>query len=282
MSTWEITFWVFLGYLILCVIAYYVQEYFIFKPEVLSEDFAYQYDDPFEELNFEPEPNVKINALRFHHENPEGLVIYFHGNTRSIKGWSKYAKDFTKHGYDVLMIDYRGFGKSRGKRSEEGLFSDAQFVYNRMRAKYGYSEEKIVIYGRSLGSGFACKVASNNKPKMLILDAPYYSFSQLTNRFLPFLPLTIILRFQIRTDLWIRYVRCPVYIIHGTKDWLIPYRSSVQLQGLVPLTARLIPIYGGGHNNLPNFPEYHQKLEEILTGTYDLVFNKYETGDFKE
>jgi uncharacterized protein len=278
-ETW---LWIGVGYVILCVIAYFIQERFIFRPEKLSADFEYKYDDPFEEIFFEPEEGVKINALRFYHDKPIGLLIYLHGNTRSIKGWSKYASDFTRYGYDVLMIDYRGFGKSTGKRTEDNLNKDLHHIYNRMRSKYGYKEEDMVVYGRSLGSGFACKLASANKPKMLILDAPYYSFSHLTNRFLPFMPITMILRFSIRTDIWIRYVRCPIYIIHGSKDWLIPYKSSVNLQGLVPLTARLIPIYGGGHNNLPSFPEYHKKLEEILLGRFDLVFDKYETNDFRD
>lgn len=264
-------------YALVCLVAYKIQEYFIFKPEKLAPDFEFKYEDKFEEINFEPELGVRINALRFYHEEGmKGLLIYFHGNSRSIKGWAKYSKDFSQHGYDVLLIDYRGFGKSTGKRSEEALKADFQHIYNRMRGKYGYKEESIIIYGRSLGSGFACKLASQNKPKMLILDAPYYSFSYVMNRFVPFLPISMILRFKIRTDIWIRYVRCPIYIIHGTKDWLIPYRSSVRLQGLVPLTARLIPIHGGGHNNLPSFPEYHQKIEEILTDRFDVVFDKYD------
>ncbi|MFC0185386.1 alpha/beta hydrolase [Pseudarcicella hirudinis] len=179
-ETW---IWIGIGYLVLCVIVYFIQEKFIFKPEKLPEDFQYQYDAPFEELFFEPEDGVKINGLRFFHEKPEGLVIYFHGNSRSIKGWSKYASDFTRYNFDVLMIDYRGFGKSTGKRTEVNLYNDAQYVYNRMRAKFDYQEDRIIIYGRSLGSGFACKLASQNKPKMLILDAPYYSFSHLTSRF---------------------------------------------------------------------------------------------------
>jgi uncharacterized protein len=285
MTTSQIILLVFVIYVILCFVVYFVQERFIFKPEKLDKNFEFKYEgiaDQFEELNFQTEEGVNINGIRFYHNEPKGLLMYFHGNTRSIKGWSKYAKDFTKSGYDVLMIDYRGFGKSTGKRSEENLNIDSQFIYNRMRAKFGYKEEDIVIYGRSLGSGFACKLASNNKPKMLILDAPYYSFSHLTNRFLPFMPVAILLRFSIRTDIWIRYVRCPIFIIHGTKDWLIPYSSSVRLAGLVPLTSRLVPIYGGGHNNLPSFPEYHQKVGEILDGTFDLVFNKYETNDFRE
>jgi uncharacterized protein len=285
MTTQQIILLVLGVYVALCIIAYFVQERFIFKPEKLDPNFKFSYQgiaDQFEELNFETETGVNINGIRFYHDTPKGLLIYFHGNTRSIKGWSKYAKDFTKCGYDVLMIDYRGFGKSTGKRSEENMNIDSQYIYNRMRAKFNYKEENIVIYGRSLGSGFACKLASNNKPKMLILDAPYYSFSHLTNRFLPFMPVAILLRFSIRTDIWIRYVRCPIFIIHGTKDWLIPYSSSVRLSNLVPLTSRLVPIYGGGHNNLPSFPEYHEKVAEILDGTYDLVFNKYESKDFRE
>jgi uncharacterized protein len=285
MTTTQIILLVFVIYVAICFLVYFVQERFIFKPEKLDKNFEFKYDgiaDKFEELNFETEEGVNINGIRFYHDEPKGLLIYFHGNTRSIKGWSKYAKDFTKSSYDVLMIDYRGFGKSTGKRSEENMNVDSQFIYNRMRAKFGYKEENIVIYGRSLGSGFACKLASNNKPKMLILDAPYYSFSHLTNRFLPFMPVTMLLRFSIRTDIWIRYVRCPIFIIHGTKDWLIPYSSSVRLSQLVPLASRLVPIYGGGHNNLPSFPEYHQKVGEILDGTFDLVFNKYETNDFRE
>ncbi len=285
MTSLQIIILVVVIYIIICIVAYYVQERFIFKPEKLDKNFEFNYQgiaDKFEELNFETEKGVNINGIRFYHNDPKGLLIYFHGNTRSIKGWSKYAKDFTRCGYDVLMIDYRGFGKSTGKRSEANMNIDSQFIYNRMRAKFGYKEENIVIYGRSLGSGFACKLASNNKPKILILDAPYYSFSHLTNRFLPFMPVAMILRFSIRTDIWIRYVHCPIFIIHGTKDWLIPYSSSVRLKNLVPLKARLVPIYGGGHNNLPSFPEYHQKVEEILDGTYDLVFNKYESKDFRE
>jgi hypothetical protein len=260
------------SYLAISLLAYFIQEYFIFKPEKLAQDFEYKYDVPFEELFFDVEEGVRINGLHFKLKNPTGLVIYFHGNTRSIKGWSKYSRDFTRNNYDVIMIDYRGYGKSTGKRSEKALFKDSQYVYNSIRNLF--PEDKIVIYGRSLGSGFATKLASKNNPKMLILDAPYYSMSQLTSRFLFFLPLSIILRFHIRTDIWIKYVQCPIYIIHGTKDRLIPFRSSVKLQREAPLRTRLVPIHGGRHNNLPEFAEYHNHLDEVLQEKYDLIFDK--------
>jgi uncharacterized protein len=243
-------------------IAYLIQEKFIFKPEKLPFNFAFRYDRPFNELNFDIAPGVRINGLHFFLNEPLGLVLYLHGNTKSIKGWAKFAQDFTRFGYDVILVDYRGFGKSTGKRSEKEMLGDIQFVYDELTKKY--TENHLIVYGRSMGSGFAAKLASENQPRYLILDAPYYSFLRVVNRFLPMLPMRIVLRYHLRTDKWIRKVNCPTYIIHGTKDWLIPIRHSEKLQGLNPGKITLIRIEGGGHNNLPSFPEYHNFLRDIL------------------
>ena len=244
------------------LIAYLIQERFIFKPEKLKEDFEFKYDAPFREVSFVPEPGVKISGIHFHVQNPHGLIIYFHGNTRSIKGWGKYAKDFYRFGYDVLLVDYRGFGKSIGKRSETAMYNDMQFVFDEMRV--GFPEDHILVYGRSMGSGFATKLAADNYPRYLILDAPYYSFRKAVERFLPFLPVKLVLRFQLRTDLWIENVKCHTYILHGTKDFLIPIKQSEKLQQINPSRITLIRIKGGGHNNLPSFPEYHNFIRDIL------------------
>ena len=239
-----------------------MQERFIFKPEKLKQDFIYKYDAPFKELFFDIEPGVRINGLHFTVDKPHGLVLYFHGNTRSIKGWARYAKDFYRYQYDVVLVDYRGFGKSTGKRTEKDMLNDMQFVYDDLAARY--TEQHIIVYGRSLGSGFATKIASDNKPRYLILDAPYFSFTKAIERFLPMLPVRFVLRFHLRTDKWIEQVRCHTYIIHGTKDWLIPVRNSEKLQALNPKKITLIRINGGGHNNLPSFPEYHNFIRDIL------------------
>jgi uncharacterized protein len=243
-------------------IAYLIQEKFIFKPEKLPFNFAFRYDRPFNELNFDIAPGVRINGLHFFLNEPLGLVLYLHGNTKSIKGWAKFAHDFTRFGYDVILVDYRGFGKSTGKRSEKEMLGDIQFVYDQLTKKY--TENHLIVYGRSMGSGFAAKLASENQPRYLILDAPYYSFLRVVNRFLPILPVRIVLRYHLRTDKWIRKANCPTYILHGTKDWLIPIRHSEKLQGLNPGKITLIRIEGGGHNNLPSFPEYHNFLRDIL------------------
>ncbi len=247
---------------VLSSLLYFFQEKFIFKPEKLKQDFIFKYDIPFREYYFNTAPGVSINGLHFHRENPIGLILYFHGNSRSIKGWAKYARDFYRFNYDVVLVDYRGFGKSTGKRSEKDLLNDMQFVYEKLLEQY--PEDRMIIYGRSMGSGFAAKISADNHPRYLILDSPYYNFKKVIERFLPFLPISFVLRFHMRTDKWLLKVTCPIYIIHGTKDWLIPIRHSIALQKINPRKITLIRIDGGGHNNLPSFTEYHNFIRDIL------------------
>jgi uncharacterized protein len=251
-----------IGYILVAVLAYFIQEKFIFKPEKLPQDFEYKYEAPFKEINFDIEAGVNINGLHFYVKEPKGLVLYFHGNSRSIKGWAKYAKDFYRYQYDVVLVDYRGFGKSTGKRSEREMLKDMQVVYDTLAVTM--PEHHIVVYGRSMGSGFASKIASDNKPRYLILDAPYYSFIKVAERLMPILPHKWLLRYHLRTDRWIRHVNCHTYILHGTKDLLIPIKHSEQLMAIMPNKITLIKIVGGGHNNLPSFPEYHNFLRAIL------------------
>jgi hypothetical protein len=161
-----------------------------------------------------------------------------------------------------VLVDYRGFGKSTGKRSENEIISDMQFVYDTLTGKY--HENHMLVYGRSIGSGFAAKLAAENKPRYLILESPYYSLIKVAERFVPFVPFRWLLRYHLRTDKWIKEVDCHTYIIHGTKDWLIPISHSEKLQKLNPDKITLIRIHGGRHNNLPSFYEYHNFLRDIL------------------
>lgn len=242
---------------------YFLQEKLLFKPEKLPKDFQFHYENQkIDEYNLETRDGAIINGLHFRVDEPKGVVIYLKGNSKSIKGWGKFAVDFTRHGYSVLMIDYRGFGKSTGKRSQKAIKNDLQFVYNKVKERI--TEDKIVLYGRSLGSGFATKLASVNNPKMLILDAPYYSLTKVTARYAPFMPLSIVMRYPLPTYKWIKYVQCPIHIIHGTNDKLIPFKTSVKLSKINPKRTRLYTVLGGGHKNLNNFESYHNMLSEIL------------------
>jgi len=233
------------AYVVANIILYFMQERFLFKPEKLPEDFEFKYPNlAFEEYNLEKEPGVNINGIHFQIDKPKGVVIYLKGNSKSLKGWGKFAVDFTRLGYDVLMVDYRGFGKSTGRRSEESIKEDLQYVYDRVKEQV--DEKYIVIYGRSLGSGFAAKIASNNKPRMLVLESPYYSLAKVTKRYIPFMVVTLFIKFPIRTYRWLKYVDCPIKIIHGTNDKLIPFNTAVSLSKVNPELTRLYAVIGAG------------------------------------
>ncbi|MEQ9425603.1 MAG: alpha/beta fold hydrolase [Cyclobacteriaceae bacterium] len=250
-------------YLIANVIVYFWQEKFLFKAEKLPEDFEFKYpDQEFKEYNVEVEDGVNINAVHFCLPHPKGIVLYLKGNSKSIKGWGKFAIDFTRLGFDVVMVDYRGFGKSTGRRTEDDIKKDLQHVYNMISNQV--DEKYIILYGRSLGSGFAAKLASINNPRMVVLESPYYSLTKVTGRYVPFMPMSLLLRFPIKTHVWMKYINCPIKIIHGTNDRLIPFKTGIALSEIKPEITRLYPVIGGGHNNLHTFEEYHRMLEEIL------------------
>lgn len=250
----------------LCLLFYFLQDYFFFRPEILPKQFEYKYPFPFDEVNFEMEDGSQINGIHFKVPNSKGVIYYLKGNSRSIKGWGRFARDFVSKGYDFFMFDYRGFGKSSGKRTEQALYNDAQTVYKWLSSTY--AEDEIVIYGRSLGSGIATRIASWNKPKMLILDAPFYSFLYQIRQYGFWLPLKYILRYKIRSDQFIKKVTCPIFIIHGNLDRLIAYKQGVMLHELTKDRSKLITIEGGKHNNLPEFPDYHEYLYDILHDMY--------------
>ena len=264
------SYWVYVAVLVLAIylgisaLLYFLQDYLMFKPEKLPKDFEFFYENQeIEEYNVETRDGAVINGLRFKTIDPKGVVFYLKGNSKSIRGWGKFAVDFTRHGYDVLMVDYRGFGKSTGRRTQKAIKRDLQVVYNKI--KENVPEQYIILYGRSLGSGFATKLASMNNPRMLILDAPYYSLRKVAKKFIPFMPLSLLLKFPMPTYKWLKYVNCPIHIIHGTDDKLIPYKTSIKLSKIKPTSTRLYTVIGGGHKNLNTFPEYHKMLSEIIT-----------------
>lgn len=259
------------------IFLYFFQERFLFHPEKLPKDFVFQYENQqVEEYNLELQDGAVINGLHFKSNNPKGVVYYLKGNSKSIKGWGKFAVDFTLHNYDVIMIDYRGFGKSTGKLSQESMKRDALYVYDRIKEKV--REDRIIVYGRSLGTGLATKVASMNNPKALVLACPYFSMSKNAKRYLPLIPLGLVMRYRMPTYKWMKYVKCPIRIIHGTNDRVIRFKSSLRLSQLKPDSTKLYPIIGGGHKDLHNFESYHRALGEILNSEEKVSLDREKTS----
>lgn len=243
---------------------YLIQDYMIFLGEKLPANHEYLFREPYEEYDFISTNGHMINVLHFRTEKPVGLVLYHHGNAGNLQSWGNYAADFLKNNWDVVFYDYRGYGKSTGKiRKEHHLHDDARFVLNQIKRKQKY--DKIIYYGNSLGSGIAAKLASEEEPSALILETPYYNFWELIHHHYRYLPAKIMSKYKLRTDKYLRDVRCPVLLFHGTHDDVVPYDHSVRLSTLGD-NIRLVTIRNGLHNNIPDFKAYHKELKEFLSG----------------
>lgn len=240
---------------------YFFQEKLIFFPETLSQDYQYDFEHDFEEVNYPVAENITLNALHFKADNPKGIVFYSHGNAGNLSRWSYVAEVFLKNNYDLLVYDYRGYGKSNGSISESNFYQDAMYIYEQLVSDYG--EDHIVVYGRSIGTGIATKVASEFKPKHLILESPYYSLPDLTKEIFPFMP-SFLLRYKFRNDQMIQSVKCPITIFHGIDDEVIYFGSTLKLEKLLKEKDTIVPIIGGHHNDLDDFETYHVGLAKVL------------------
>ncbi len=247
-------------------LAFRLQPKVIFLPKKLIENYNFYFEKHFEELFFTTEDEGFINALYFKVNEPRGVILYFHGNADNLIRWGKIASQFTLYNYNVLVLDYRGYGKSKGKISEKAMYNDAIFCYDWLKKQF--KEEEIIVYGRSLGGTFAIKVASENAPKMLILECTFYNIQNMANRLLPkFITKKIskIVPFQFQSNIYIENVRCSVLQFHGTNDWIVPYYSGVRLfEKITHPKKKFITIYGGSHNNLAKYELYTKTLDEVF------------------
>jgi len=249
-------------YILACSLLWFLQEKSIFYPTKLPLDYKFSEFENAEEVFLSVSESIQLHALHFKVENPKGLVLYFHGNTNGLEGWGHMAKPFTAMGYNVFMPDYRGFGKSGGKPARHVLHQDADRIYDYVSKHY--EAEDIVFYGRSMGSGIACSLATRHSPRLLLLETPYYSILSLAQAQRPFLPVRWLLKYPMRNDLNIKKVTCPVHLFHGTADAYIPYKQAVNLAKTYGDLNILHTYEGGTHGNLDTFPAFREKIKELL------------------
>lgn len=235
---------------------------FIFQPTSLERRYQFDFENEFSELLLQTPDSVSIHALYFPVEQPRGLVVYLHGNADNLARWGRFARDFTDLDYAVLMIEYRGYGKSeKVPFTESGLFADALAGYTWARDQF--AAEDIVLYGRSLGSGLANRLAATVPARQLILETPYYSLRDMVRLYIPFGVDWLTRDYPIRSDQYFVQHHLPTTIFHGTKDRVVPYGEGKRLAALRP-DADFITIPGGGHKNLNRFPQYHTELARAL------------------
>lgn len=241
---------------------YTVQKKIIFRPDKLDVEHVYTFDIPHDEFYLTHPNGEKINSIFFQSEESKALVVYFHGNSKNLQHWGKYITDIVARGYDVVAIDYRGYGKSDGEVGEENMYEDGQLVYN--WAKENYPDQELVLWGRSLGTGVASYISTKNIANKLILETPFYNMEELVKTRFPLLILPVEMKYKFPNNEHIENNTMQTYIIQGTKDSIVPFKSASKLQPILESDDLFFTIKGAGHKNLHKFNDYHSVLDKIL------------------
>lgn len=265
----EILIWSFLGLITLAGIVagilfsfYFLQEKLIFSPIKLPKDYQFPFASSFEEMFIEVEDGIKLNSILFKAEESKGLIFYIHGNADNLRYWGEFADFFLNQNYDVFMYDYRGFGKSDGKIiGERNLQRDAKRLYYAMLKRY--EESQVIIYGFSLGTGIAARLGSNNQPKALILEAPYFNFIALVNYHKAYLPASWISKYKFRINRYLPKVGAPLYIFHGTEDRKVPFYLGAKLKD-TNANMEFIAVKGATHSDMQSMELYQDEMKRIL------------------
>lgn len=247
-------------YVLICTGLWFGQDSLIFNPYKLPEDYSYRSN---EEVELEVEKGIFLNGLWIRTDNPKGAILFLHGNRGSNKRCRHQAMNMANNGYDIFMIDYRGYGKSDGKiYSEKQLYADVQMAYDYV--KESYREAQIVVVGYSLGSGMASYLAANNDPQQLVMLAPYVSFFQLKNKYVTALVPDFLVKYPLNNGEHLKKVKCPVTLFHGTMDRVIPYNSSKELVEINPKNIELITLKKESHRGAIFNGLFRRKFRELL------------------
>jgi len=242
---------------------YLLQEKLLFLPETLPQDYTYELNYEYDEFFIDTPNEGVINALYIKANNPKGAILYFHGNAGNLQRWGEIVEYFVSLQYDVYVMDYRTYGKSKGVLSEQALYDDAQVCYDHL--KQFWEEYNIIVYGRSLGGAMATKMASLNNPKKLVLESPFYNITDVAKKRFPIFPISSLLKYKLPNNEHIKNVKCSISIVHGTNDYVVPFTSGEKLYKVSPKDkTTLTVIENGGHNNLNEFDEYHLLIKKIL------------------
>lgn len=248
-------------YIVVCIVLYFTQENFFLYPHPLDKTMKIKGST---EMRFEVDDNIYLygQLLKGNNKSDHGLVIYLHGNRGNVKRALYQSQCVANHGEDVLVLDYRGFGKSDGEIvSEEQMMNDVQKVYDKLKTQY--TESNITVFGYSLGTSMATYLAANNQPKQLILVAPFTSMLDMKNLFAWMFP-DFILKYKLDNVVNLKKVQCPTYIVHGNLDELIPVEMSYQLEKMNPELIHLEIATGETHRSTIFSNELKQVCNNIL------------------
>ncbi len=219
----RIAFFSLTGFLI---ILYFFQSRFVFFPSSEIEATPKDIGLTYESVEIEASDGVKITGWFVPAQNARGTALFFHGNGGNISHRLDSLRVFNDLGLNTLIIDYRGYGQSEGKVSEDGIYKDAEASWKYLVEQRGIESGKIIIFGRSLGGAVAVNLAGKHTPAALIVESTSTSVPEIGSDIYPFLPcalLRLLSRYQFNAADDISQVDCPILVIHSRDDNMIPF-----------------------------------------------------------
>jgi hypothetical protein len=193
----------------------------------------------------------RIHGLYWPARPGRPTILFFHGNAQSVYEWAFIREDFACLQAGLLIIDYPGYGKSSGRPSEERLLAAGHCAVNWISETQNVALEQLIVFGKSLGGAVACAVAEDRPLRALILESTFRSIPAVARVLLPMVPTEWAFSRE-RYDSLARMARihCPVLVIHGTADGLIPFEEGKALFEASPNPKELYAVPGAGHNNV--------------------------------
>jgi fermentation-respiration switch protein FrsA (DUF1100 family) len=241
-----------LVYFGLAALIYFTQDALVFQPAM---DRGFQATPAsiglrFESLTLATDDGEKLDGWHLPAKPgrpARGLVILFHGNAGNISHRLDYLRMFHDLGFASLIIDYRGYGRSSGKASEEGSYVDAATAWRHAAEVLGYPAERIVLFGESLGGAVATQLAAARKPGALVVASTFTSVPDLGAEIYPWLPIRLLARIRYDSRERLAAVRSPVLVIHSRQDDIVPFAHGERLFAAAMNPKQFLEI-AGSHN----------------------------------
>jgi uncharacterized protein len=205
----------------------------------------------FQPLTIETHDGESLRGWWMPHPSPRAQVIYFHGNGGNLSIWSDVLAGVVAQRFSVLAVDYRGYGASTGRPSERGLYRDVDATIARFHAGLRDPSRPLLYWGRSLGATMAARGAAVREPDGLVLESGFRDAVSLFDRNPIMWGLSWFASYRFTTVKWLTRVNCPILVLHGTADSVIPFRHGRALfEAIRSPRKRFVEIPGGDHNDL--------------------------------
>jgi len=248
------------------------QESLLFEPAPLPADETLFEDEDVREFMVDV-PGARLSVAQLKLPDPRGVVFYLHGNSGNLRRWFVGLEAFRELNFDVVMMDYRGYGKSSGRiESEAQLRADVRAVWNAVATDY--EGRRIVVSGQSLGTALAAGLSAELceagwPPDLTLLISPYSSMRALADEHYPWVP-SRVLRYPLPTADLVARCTGPVMLVHGDRDELIGHHHSEAIRKLLP-QCQLLLVEGAGHGDVHQHPSFRQGIASALIGLAGLA-----------